>query len=147
MALGAIAGGELRPVPARQYGAARPKKPATVTGDVAQIDVISRKGMDSFYELTVKTPEGEQDRVLIPRAVAPEPSVHALKGYAITAQVNWSSQAIKFESAADPGTIAPNVRTFAEHRNTSFNRMGTIALAAEIFPALAGLILNMRRSV
>ena len=117
----------------------------TVKGIVEQVGLISRKGLGSFYELTVKTANGEKDRVLIGRAVAPEQTVRALTGHKIAAMVNWSSEAVHFESVEDPGTIAENVRTSAIQRNRDFSVSAALVLAVGIFLGLAHLILRMRR--
>lgn len=115
-----------------------------VSGNVEQVGLISRKGLGSFYELTVKTPGGEQDRVLIGRTAAPEQTVRALTGHDITAKVNWSDEAVQLEAAGDPGEIAEKVQTFAMERNRNFNLGGATALAIGVFLGLASLILYHR---
>lgn len=117
-----------------------------VRGNVEQVGLISRKGLGSFYELTVKSADGERERVLIDRAVAPEQTIRTLTGHKIKAMVNWSSDAVQFESTGDPGTIAENVRSFANARNRNFSVGGAIALAVGVFLGLASLILNSRRT-
>jgi hypothetical protein len=115
-----------------------------VKGVVNHVELTSRRKLGGFYDLTVKTPEGGEDRILIGRSVAPEPSIRALVGHNIAAGVNWSDVAVQFESADDSDGIAENVWKSAAERSRNYSIGGMIALALGLFLGLAGLILRLR---
>ena len=117
---------------------------STVKGVVDHVGLTSRKGLGSFYDLTVKTPAGGEDRVLIERTVAPEPSIRALTGRSIAVGVNWSNEAVQFESDEDPNGIARNIGKSAAERSRNYSIGGMIALALGLFLGLAGLVLRPR---
>ena len=116
-----------------------------VKGDVEQVGMISRKGLGSFYDLTVRTPDGEQSRVLIHREVAPEEMMRSLIGHSIAAEVNWSSEAVRLETDGAAGNIAENVQASAIGAQRTYDIIGALALALGIFLGFAYLILNGRR--
>jgi hypothetical protein len=115
-----------------------------IAGQVEQVNVISRKGLGSFYELTVTTPGGEQDRVLIDHDGVRNEAMHALIGHRIVAEINWSSEAVDFETDDPSTSIAKNVRSTALGSQQTFDALGIAALALGIFLGLAALILSPR---
>ena len=117
---------------------------ATVSGKVEHVGVIYVKGVGSFYELSVRVPDGGQDRVLIDRRAAPEATAQALSGQEISADVNWSSRAVRFKSAGDTGSRFAAVPALAAQSSRNFILGGAVALCIGVFLGLAGLVLRMR---
>lgn len=117
-----------------------------VTGRIEHVDTISRKGLGRFYQLTVKSVQGEESQVLIARDVAPEPAMRGLVGQSIAADVNWSSEAITAEMHGGGEAIARKAGQSAIRRKQRYDNIGGIAFAIGIFLGLAGLILNRSRA-
>lgn len=123
------------------------KSLSIVSGSVESVRVISRKGLGSSNELTVRTADGAQNRVLIARDDLINDAVQGLVGRNVTASVNWSSEAVEFETEGDPGGLAQAVCATAIRGKRMYDAMAWIALAIGISLAAVMLIVARRRTV
>lgn len=117
-----------------------------VKGNVEKVGMVSRKGLGGFYELTVSASDGEQDRVLVSRGVAVEETIQKLLGHTITAEVNWSSEAVQLSTDGDVGFNPDSVRTWAAATKKSYDNIGLVALFVGVFLGLATFGLRLRDS-
>ena len=122
------------------------KSLSIVSGSVESIRVISRKGLGSSNELTVRTADGAQDRVLIARDDLINAAVQGLVGRDVTASVNWSSEAVEFETEGDPSGLAEVVRASASREKKIYDTMAWIALAIGLSLGAVMLTRALRRS-
>lgn len=122
------------------------KSLSIVSGSVESVRVISRKGLGSSNELTVRTADGAQDRVLIARDDLINDAVQGLVGRNVTASVNWSSEAVEFETEGDPSGLAEAVRASASREKKIYDTMAWIALAIGLSLGAVMLTRAMRRS-
>ena len=105
-----------------------------------------RKGIGSYYQLSVRTAQGEELPVLVSRDVAPEPAMRGLVGQSIAADVNWSSEAIAAEMHGYGEAIARKAGLSAIRRKQQYDNFGGIAFAIGVFLGLASLIINRGRA-
>ena len=145
MALGTMSAGQRRPVPARPNGFSGFKgfDNGQRQGRACRRDLRQGRG-----QLLRTERKGTRWRtglgVLIDRQATPEASAQALSGQEVSADVNWSSEAVRFESARDTGSSFATVPALAAQSSRNYNLGGTVALCIGVFLSLAGLVLRMR---
>jgi hypothetical protein len=123
-----------------------PGKTSYVAGKVENVAVISRKGLGSFYELQVLSDDGDQQRVLIARRVAPEAMARGLVGHSISAHVNLSSEAIDFATDGYTGVDASRVRQAAQGEAENYDRLAFLFGTLGIAIGLATIVLFRHRA-
>lgn len=98
-----------------------------VRGTVEEIGSTSRKGLGSFYELRLKTDDGQMERVLVARRDVAANAMQKLVGRHIRARVNWSSEAIDLTTTRDASSVLSEENSSATARRRDYNLVGGIA--------------------
>jgi hypothetical protein len=123
-----------------------PASQMAIAGHVKDVAVISRKGLGSYYELTLQTDTGEPDRVLMKRDIAEESIVRGLIGHRVSGHVNWSSDATDLEIEGSSGFDAGKVRRSAESAKAGYDLLAIIFAGAGMAIGLLTLAFLGNRS-
>jgi hypothetical protein len=117
---------------------------SVVSGKVESVRVISRKGLGSANELTVRSSNGAKHRVLIDRDNRINQAVEDLIGHGVTASLNWSSKAVELETQGNPSELADVVRANASSGSRTYDAMAWIALIIGLSLAARTITREMR---
>ena len=117
----------------------------SVAGLVKDVAVISRKGLGSYYELTLRSDGGEPDRILMARDIAEETVVRGLIGHRIAAHVNWSSVATDVEVEGSTRFEADSVRRSAESAKVRYDSLSLIFAGAGMAIGLLTFAIGVSR--
>ena len=113
-----------------------------VQGTVEEIGSISRKGLGSFYELRLKTDDGQMERVLVARHDVAATAMQKLLGRKIRARVNWSSEAIDLTATGDASSVLSGENSSTTARRRYYNLAGAIATLLGLLIGAVTLMLN-----
>ena len=116
---------------------------APVKGSVTEVGSISRKGIGGYYELNVRSEEGNAQRVLVSRRVASEAVMQSLIGRPITARINISSEAVELSVAGVAGLNFDAAHSVAAAQNRQYDMLGWTAMICAL---LSGCFVLARRN-